>query len=269
LKNSNLEHSLRPQAASAGLLTAPFIVAVLLLAAAAIIAGPVATRLNIRHAKLPLPLRTALYEMNAEGLWPYRLLSGDRGRHVLDPVVVEALGTEDYLSWTLEDTGVDASDPLRFANLFVTYYTGADNLVPHTPDVCYLGFGYSPAQAHENVDVELRSLPGDARTVPLRVCTFVKTAVFDRDEVTVVYTFNSNGRFAATRTGVRLLLNDLATAHAYFCKVEVSFPRANRAQSIAGAARLFDRVLPELMRRHWPDFKAAENRAGRTAGASD
>ena len=257
----SLANQAQTDSAHAGLFTAPFMVAVGLLGVSAILAGPVAARLRVTHAKKPIPLGKPLHALSPEVLKPYRLHNGNRGRHVLEPVVIDALGTEDYLNWTLEDTSVPPSHPLRYASLFVTYYTGAANLVPHTPDTCFLGFGYSPAQAHENIDVLVRSLPEGPRPVPLRVCTFVKTAVFDREEVSVVYTFHSNGKFVATRTGVRLLLNELTTTHAYFCKVEVSFPRANREQSVDGARKLFELVLPELIRNHWPDFEAVEQQA--------
>ena len=152
-----------------------------------------------------------------------------------------------------------ASAPIRQPVRHLLHRSG--ELGSAHPDTCFLGFGYSPSQAHENIDVLVRSLPEGPRPVPLRVCTFVKTAVFDRDEVSVVYTFHSNGEFVATRTGVRLLLNNLTTTHAYFCKVEVSFPRANREQSVDGARKLFELVLPELTRNHWPDFKAVEQQA--------
>ena len=244
--------------------TTPFAIAVALLGTAAILAGPVASRMELRQDKAALPLRAALSAMDVEAIRPYRVVE----RHVLEPTVVEALGTDQYLHWTLEDTSVPAADPLRRAELFITYDTGGRNLVPHTPDECRAGAGYQPAQPHENATVEAPALGSNMRTVPVRVCTFIKTAVFNREKVTVVYTFGCNGRFAATRTAVRLLINDPRNTYAYFSKVEVSFPRASRTESVVGAARLFNRVLPVLTRNHWPDFQAAE-RAARERAAVD
>jgi hypothetical protein len=241
----------------------PFVLAVGMLAVAALLAGPVASRLQFRHAKAELPLRRPFSALSESSLGPYRVLD----RHVLDPIVIEALGTEHYLSWTLEDISVDAHDPLRYASLLVTYYSGGENLVPHTPDVCYLGAGYQPARPHENTQIEV-VLPGvDGGSIPVRVLTFGKTAIFDRQEVSVVYTFFCNGRFVNTRTGVRLLINDLSNTFAFFSKVEVSFPRATREQCVDGAEKLFTYVLPVLMRDHWPDFDAAEEEARSAAGA--
>ena len=246
---------------SPGLLTAPFAVAVALLGVAVVLAGPVASWLHINEAKRPLPLRSPLTALSESDVTPYRVVK----RHLLEPAMVEALGTDRYLSWTLEDHGVPVGDPLRFANLLVTYYSGGQNLVPHTPDVCYLGAGYAPAQPHENRDIDVPSLGGVPTTVPIRVCTFGRTAVFGHERQSVVYTFHCNGRFVATRTGIRLLISDLTQTYAYFSKVEASFPKATRQQSIEGATKLFDRVLPVLVRDHWPNFTEEEKKARQQA----
>jgi len=254
--------SLKPQTDSidpraSRVVTRPFFVAVSFLTAAGLLAGPLAGWMRIRHVKEPLPLRAPLSTLNAAALAPYRVVQ----RHTLESGVVEALGAHDYLSWTLEDSGVAADSPLRHASVVVTYDTGGSDLVPHVADVCLLGAGYEPVQPHENLDLKIPSLRGEANAVPVRVCTFGKTAVFQRANVSVVYTFHCNGRFTGTRNGVRLLIHDLTNRYAYFSKVEVSFHGAGRAQTIEGAAKLFDRLLPILAAEHWPDFDAAERRA--------
>lgn len=245
------------------LVTRPFVVAVILLATAATLAGPVARWMRFKQGKRPLPLRASLNSLDEKALSPYRVVR----RTVLEPVVVEALGTERYLSWTLEDTSVPAGDPLRFANLLVTYYSGGHNLVPHTPDVCWLGGGYQPAQPHENVEIDLDSPESEALRVPVRVCTFGKTTLQNRVKQSVIYTFYCNGEFVCTRTGVRLLMNQLTTTYAFFSKVEVSFLTATRAEGVEGAKKLFGRILPLLIRNHWPDFEGAEEDARKGASS--
>ena len=247
-----------PRNTLAKLATPPFVIAVVLLVVAVVLAGPVAAWKKFKPTKLPLPLKKALTGLDVEALAPYRVVD----RVVLVPTVVEALGTDRYLDWIMEDTSVPMADPLRRANLLVTYYSGGANLVPHTPDVCFLGTGYEPAQPHENQKIELASLPTESGLLPIRVCTFMRTSVFQHRKHSVVYTFFCNGRFVCTRTNVRLLINNPTDTHAYFSKVEVSFPRATRAESIEGARKLFGRVLPVLLRDHWPDFEAAEEAAG-------
>ncbi len=239
---------------SARLITKPFLVAVIILGAAAVLAGPVGSWLQFRLEKLQLALIKPLAAMNVDAIYPYRLMD----RQMLEPSVVEALGTTEYIHWTLEDTNVAKSDPLRRATLFVTYYTGGRDLVPHVPDECMLGAGYQPAQAHENTNLRLSALIPEHPTVPVRVCTFVRTAIHNRTKMTVVYSFAVNGTFAATRNNVRLLTADPRNTHAYFSKVEVSFPGATREQSVLGAQKLLDTVLPVLLRDHYPDFEKAE-----------
>jgi len=253
------------QSLASSIVTPPFLVAFLMLAAAAILAGPVAKRLNIKHAKLHLPLKARLAALNEKVILPYRI----RERHVLEPAVVEALGTVEYLSWALEDTSVPPSDPLRHARLFITYDSGGRNLVPHRPDICYLGAGYEPAQPHENIEIVVPSLAPGSRKLPVRVCTFVQTSLRDRAKESVLYTFHCNGKFVASRTGVRVLINDLTNTYAYFSKVELSFPKATRTQCIEGSRKLFARVLPVLLAEHWPDFYAAEEAARRGAAANN
>ncbi len=242
-------------------MTPSFLVALVILVAAAVLSGPVGRWMKIKHAKLPLPLEMPLSALDEASLAPYRVVE----RHVLDPSVVEALGTELYISWALEDTSVEAQDPLRYVQLLVTYDTGGRNLVPHRPDVCYLGAGYEQAQPHENIKIDVPSLASSPEGVPIRVCTFVQTSLKNRARTTVIYTFHCNGRFTATRTGVRVLLNDLTNTYAYFSKVEVSFPGATRQQSIDGAWKVYDRLLPVLLKAHWPDFEAEEEAVRRRA----
>jgi hypothetical protein len=212
--------------------------------------------LDLKQEKQALPLRKSLAAIEVHKLLPYKVVE----RYTLEPTVVDALGTEQYLHWQLEDTSLPNADPLRRASLFVTYYTGGRNLVPHTPDECYLGSGYQPAQAHENRDLEMSTLP-DMKQLPVRVCSFVRTAVFNKEEVTVVYTFATHGTFAATRNGVRLLINDPRSTYGYFSKIEVHFPGASREDSVRGARKLLERLLPVLVEEHLPDFEAAEQAA--------
>ena len=236
------------------LLTPSFVVAVSLLGVAAALAGPFAAYMGIKQNKKALPLKKPLSALSTEAIAPYRVVR----RHVLPPAVVEALGTKRYLSWDLLDMSVSPNDPLREAHLFVTYYSGGNNLVPHTPDACFRGSGYQAAQAHETLEIQLAGVDSNLSTIPLRVCTFVRSGVFNHETVSVVYTFHCNGRLVATRTGVRLLVNKLWNTYAYFSKVEVSFPRGTRAQNIAGAQKLLGHLLPVLERDHWPEFEEAE-----------
>ena len=242
--------------------TVPLGIAVAMLIAAACLAGPFASWLDLIQHKSAIPLRAPLASLDERVLAPYRVVRRD----AFDQATLEALGTDMYLSWHIEDETLPPNDPLRTAHLLVTYDSGGNSLVPHTPDVCWLGSGYEPAQPHENIEFDLPSLSGKVASVPARVCTFVKTAQRNRSRHTIVYTFHCNGRFVATRTGVRILVNAPTSRYAYFSKVEITFHGATRAQGIDGAGKLLNRLLPALVRGHWPDFQAAED-AARSEGS--
>lgn len=242
-------------------LTSHFLVGVIILAVAAFLSGPVATWSDLSRKKLPLPLKKPLEEMSDAGLAPFRVI----GREELLPTVIEALDTSHYAILNLEDTGVPADDPLRFARLFVTYYSTSEHLVLHTPDVCALGAGYKPAQPHENTTISVENVGAVPLIVPVRVCTFVSTNVFGGNKNSIIYTFHCNGSFVSSATRIRLMINDPRTTYAYFSKVEVSFPRATREESVQGAGKLLARVLPVLIRDHWPDFERAEREANEPA----
>ncbi len=246
--------------ADSGVVTRPFAVAVLLLGSAACLVGPVANWLDINPGKQAIPLRVPLSALDEEALVPFRVVR----RNVLQPVLVEALGTDKYVSWLMEDTSVSSDDSLRYANLLITYDTGGNNLVPHTPEICWFGGGYKRAQPHDTLQLRLTSPRLGQATVPIRVCTFVKTALHNRSKESVVYTFHCNGEFVAARTAVRVLLNHPRNRFAYFSKIEVSFPDATRTESVEGARKLFERLLPQLVNEHLPRFAEAERAARQT-----
>lgn len=250
----------KQQGSAAPLFSAPFLACVLILGITA--AGlPWATSyMRIALTKEPIPLRSPLARLDKDRLGPYVF----RAKQDLLDTVVEALGTDQYIYWILEDTtyGPGSTDPRRFARLFVTYYTGQPDPVPHTPDVCMLGSGYTVKQA-ENTTVSVPAL-SDSTTVPVRAVTFEKTGIFDSDLMTVIYTFHCSGRFAETRESVRLIVNNPVNKYAYYSKVEVIFGTEtllarypSRDESIAATEKLLSYVLPLLVEEHWPDWEAA------------
>ncbi|MBI1825103.1 MAG: hypothetical protein HYR83_01830 [Planctomycetes bacterium] len=233
---------------------APFLIAVGALTLTEIVIGPVAGWTSLRTPKLALPLKAPLSTLNESVLLPFRVVE----RQTLEAAVVDALGTDQYIDWWLENSTASANNPLRYAHLFITYDSGGKNLVPHTPDECRLGAGYQFAREPENHEIPLSQLPGNQLKARVRLCTFLKTAVFNSQEDSVVYTFCANGQIVATRNDVRLVINDPKRKYAYFSKVELSFPRATREQTLSGATSVLNVLLPALVRDHWPDIDAAE-----------
>jgi len=239
------------------ILTRPFLIVVVMLGCAMILSGPVANRLGINADKQPLPLKLRLSALDETALLPYRVVN----RIILDSTMIESLGTSEYINWVLEDTSLPKNHPLRLATLLITYYTGADNMVLHKPDVCYYGAGYQPSQPHEETTIQIKKLGNTEQNVPIRVLTFSKTPIHNQSKISVIYNFHCNGQFVANSFDVRMMVNSLTTTYAYFSKVEVSFPKATREQNIEGVTKLFGLVLPELLQNHWPDFDASEKKA--------
>lgn len=233
------------------LLNPPFLIAVAVLATAAFGVGP--HFLGNSGPKLRVELKRPLGELDKAALGPYEF----RTQVPLNSAVQEALGTEEYIDWRLEDMRVDPADPLRVARLTVTYYTGGREQTPHTPDQCMLGAGYDPKIA-ENLEIEVPAL---GQKIPVRVLTFEKSAIMNHEKPTVAYFFVCNGDFVCTRDAVRVRMNSPRHEHAYFAKIEVGFGSAgkepvlaSREQTITATADLLDHVLPVLLRDHLPDW---------------
>jgi hypothetical protein len=245
-----------------------FLAAAGILAVTAVIAGPVA-----RHygavVKEPVPLRSPLHELEKSALGPYRFVQAQ----TLEADELNTLGTDQYISWELEDTSLaEPSDPLRFVQLFVTYYTGKPDMVPHIPDVCRVGAGY---EVKERADVEVE-VPSLGARVPMRMVSFTRSQMYQQDTPTVIYTFHANGEFTCSREGVRLRTGSITERRAYFSKIEIAFgstlsrpQNPTPAQTLDGARKLLDRVLPLLLNRHFPDWEnLRRNHASETTQAS-
>jgi len=206
--------------------------------------------------KKPVQLRKPLDLLNRDELKPYRFVKAIR----LPAEVVEALETRQYIQWVLEDPRRPEGDPLRFVNLFVSYYTGAGFQVAHTPERCYLGGGYSPEDAWTvSFDVPGLGEAGKPLKVPARVVVFSKSALSEI-RPTVIYTFYVNCDFACERNMIRVKLANPFLPRTFFSKVEVTFfggepgspEMPEPQQAVKAAEDVFRVVLPILVREHWP-----------------
>ncbi len=240
-----------------GLLGIPFLLACALLLGAHFFVGQTFFKNGFGQEKEMLELRKPLGQMSKENLDRYNFKTNLN----ISPEVEDALGAKDYLSWLFVDSSVkDLKDPLRYIRLFVTYYSGGRDLVPHTPDECFLGAGYQAIEK-DNMTLPINSLDLD---MSIRALTFQKSDVFGRDKPTVLYTFHCNGDFTETRTGVRARINSPLNKYAYFCKIEISFGGASRdigsperSESIEAAREFLNVILPRLVNDHLPDWESA------------
>ncbi len=209
-------------------------------------------------SKERVDLKKPLTEMNKARLVPYRLLGSDR----IPPEEVEALGTEEYIRYRLEDTRIrEDRNPLKYPSLFITYYSGQPDQVPHVPEECFLGGGFQQLSA-EDLELTIPSLDG-AKQVPARLLRFRKESMIGGSWVpTVVYLFHVNGEYVGSRTGVRLALSNPFERYGYFSKVEVSFGQRSSDEDIQGvreaAEKVLQKVLPILEQDHWPSWPPPE-----------
>jgi hypothetical protein len=247
-------------AVAASLRSWAFLITAAVLLSAAVGLQATAKFLDWQFRKQPIPLKKSLKLMDRDALGPYRFVRALS----LEPEEEQGLGTSEYIQWVLEDTSVDEDSPVRAVRLFITYYTGLPDQVPHVPDVCFLGGGYKTLQgATERFEVpELEELGYDP-IVPYRAMTFEKSGLLRAIRPTVVYTFGVNGKLAGERFAVRKAMSSLFDRYAYFSKVEVTFGHKElpeRAAAIEAGQRALATVLPVLIRDHWPDFESGAAR---------
>jgi len=243
-----------------------FLICVLILAVAGSGMSIAKRKLKLVLKKEPLPLKKSLSLLDEKALAPYKVLSKMKIDY---EEVIEALGTDQYIQWLLEDTEAPPDSPVRYCSLFITYYEVADKRVTHVPDECYMGAGYQRLGSGRTVTFKLngQGLPEkltgryivfkgtDPRTIPANV-TFP-----------VLYLFNVNGEYAATRAEARLIINkNLFQRYSYYCKVEWKFSNRSfgrsiypsKEQAIPASEKLLSVLLPVLKRDHWPDWPVVE-----------
>ena len=187
--------------------------------------------------KSPLALRKSLDAMDPNAFSPYEVIAQSK---IEDDAFEDALGTVDYIQWQLLNTQLDLRDPFYSGNLFITYYTGNPDKVPHVPDWCYVGSGGIIEKKHEI------KIPGQGQSSSSRKI--------------VSYVFSVNGDYACTRTEVRLKQRNWRDRYAYFSKVELWFDQGAEAsleENLGVMESLYQKVLPLLYSEHWPDWDAA------------
>jgi hypothetical protein len=207
--------------------------------------------------KEPLPLKKSLSDLDKSNLAPYKVVEKSK---IENQDVLNTLGTEDYIQWTLEDTSTPAGSKTRLCTLFITYYSLPD-IVPHRPEECYIGGGL---QGIKFETVTLRAIRGVyEREIKARYLVFADTKTessFGGTSFPILYTFNANGKYG-DRDDVRKALNkNLFGKFSYFSKVEWKFYNTvsgriiypNKQEAIAASEKLMSVILPVLEKEHWP-----------------
>ncbi len=211
---------------------------------------------GISFRKERVDLKAALTSLDLTKIRPYERVGSD----IIPDEEVEALGTEEYVIWRLEDNSIgERGNPLRYVRVFITYYSGQPDQVPHVPEECFLGGGYQQLGKPLNTEITVPALEPKYGKIPLRVLSFRKESVIGGAHApTVCYLFSVNGKFVSSRTDVRMALSNLFERYAYFSKVEVTFGRPGQKtepeQVKAAAEKVLSKILPVLVEDHWPDW---------------
>ena len=202
-----------------------FLICVTILAIAGGGKAFIITQMGIRFTKLPIPLQKSLDLLDVDLLSPYKVVHKSK---IENKDVLEQLGTEDYIEWVLEDTTVEKSSPVRYCSLFITYYTGNPDRVPHIPDECHVGAG-SQRMGRETVSLDVKGLLPDIgadapMTLDARYVNFARGqgGLWDSSSnYSVLYFFKTNGKYAASRGETRKILGqNFVDKYSYFSKFE-------------------------------------------------
>jgi hypothetical protein len=208
---------------------------------------PAMAALAERYRKEPAMLRRPLTEFAIERLPSFRQLDAT-GVFAVAPVTEEAVGTNQRLLRYVQDK----SDQGRRgqATLFVTYYNGTRDKIPHTPDVCYRQGG-----------VQIRSMskiaidtPGMGPDNPRAEGCLLDLANAPGNGV-LIYLFVANGRTTASRLHARWIISRPGDRYVYFSKVEVIArveSGEDREMVISRCKKLLSEAIPVLFADHYP-----------------
>ena len=213
--------------------------------------------------KEPCLLKKPLSELDTSKLEPYKVVAK---QNIDNLDVIETLGTEEYIQWVLEDTGVSEKENVRFCTLFITYYKLPD-LVPHVPEECYTGGGFR--QTNSDVVPLAINKAGAEQQINARYLVFTGTGsglLVGETTFPIFYVFSVNGEYTNGRVGTRNILNkNIFGKYSYFSKVEwkfynnklgrISYP--NKQEAVAASEKLLKVILPILEQEHWPSMDTA------------
>jgi hypothetical protein len=240
-----------------------FIVCVALLAVSAATKSIVIRTLGVQLTKLPIDLKKPLDQMDSKKLAPYEVINKSV---ITNQDILESLGTEKYIQWLLEDKSAAPESSARLCSLFITYYTGNPDMVPHVPDECYVGGGNTRLKG-ETLTTEI-PWPGQEkpRKIAMQYVVFGqqdKTFLQTDNQFSVQYLFKANGQFCGDRTATRAVLgSNFFCKYSYFAKIEWRFygkssTHPTQEETLGATGKLLAVLLPVLEEDHWPDWEKA------------
>lgn len=237
-----------------------FLICIVVLATAGVGMSVIIHKLDVYLKKEPIPLKKSLELLDEDSLTPYKVPSNNKFK-IENTEVVEALGTNDYIQWILEDTDIEVDSPVKNCLLLITYYDRPDK-IPHVPEECYVGGGFQRLTS-DSVELEIKQETGLKRKIPAKYLVFGSTEenlLQNTRTFPVLYFFRVNDSYAGSREEARIILNkNLFGKYSYFSKVELAFNQAaippGKEEVIAASEKLLSVILPVLENEHWPDLE--------------
>lgn len=256
------------------LLRPSVLVSLVLLAVSAVGLHAAVSSLKLYLRKLPIQAMYTTRSVSTE-TESWRQVGADR---IESAEVVSELGTENYLSRVYEEKNPPSGRPARRVELHLAYYTGMIDTVPHVPERCIVGGGWTISGGTTVLPLELKRdlwipsgekdgdtelftvrlgatsrapgtrvrLPRGIEDARIRITDFAKPGSNLR--LHAGYFFIANGGVTDSADGVRLLAFDLKDDYAYYLKVQVSSNDVKTAQELAfAAASLVEELLPDIM----------------------
>lgn len=243
-----------------------FYVTLGILLAAALSMQSVAAALGTYFAKLPLPLKKPLYQLDPAKLGPEYGLHREQPEKMQDDLI-ENLGTKELLNWNLVDNSKSPSDATYSPRVFITYHTGKPDMVPHNPRECMVAGGFSLV-SDSTFKVPVKRPDGSTVEIPIALLIFEAPSRGISGGVTrlpVLFFFEANGKFVTQRNEVRVATQNLFDRYSYYTKLEIHFsdeqfrrlPTPEEAQAAIGP--LLNKLMPILWTDHLQDWQAVKS----------
>lgn len=194
--------------------------------------------------------------------------------------VQKTLGTDNFISRRYRRKDQPAGEEPVVIELHAAYYTGQIDTVPHVPERCFVGGGWSRSAGSRVIEMPLDHggwlldeavpeaergriytvrlpndhpdhpgvrvrLPRDADQLKIRVMRFVEPS---GATIHSGYFFIANGGWTPTAEDVRLLSYRETDTYAYYMKVQFTSTQVGSEDELASAAAsLLDDLLGDLM----------------------
>jgi len=251
-----------------------FLICVAILATAGGLKKVAIEWLGLRLQKEPIPLKKSLDLLDTSTFSPYQVVESSR---IENKDILEQLGTEDYAKILLEDTEVNKNSSVRYCSLFITYYTGNPDAVPHIPDECHVGSGSQREKVKEvilkvggiNDNDDPAMAESNLKEIKARYLVFLTkgaNAWQASSRYPVLYFFKANGEYSGSRGETREVLGkNLLGKYSYFSKVEFTFYGSafgrnvypDGEEFILACEKFLSLLLPVMEKDYWPDWETS------------